>query len=190
MNLPQLELVLKAVTADLCGHQGRQGQLSMSWLSLPVDEIVDRVRNGHVVDPENKLKLFQGTQSEIALRGRLEIVCKKLGLPWGDPETLSAYDGRLTGHTDGSIDGHVVEIKTVPNVDILNRLKSDGRVPFKVFSQVSAYMLWGSHKRAVVIYETRAEGALWFCECLPNKRVEGELKEKAEKVLEIVHGRS
>lgn len=156
----------------------------MSNLYLPVEQILERYRNGYNPDADQKLKLFQGTQSERGMRGRLEIVCKKLGLEWGEPRVLSAYGGRLTGHTDGDIDGEtVVEIKTVPDVEILHRMKSDGRVPFKVFSQVNAYMLWGPFKRALVIYETRNEGFLWLVEVLPNNRVQAELQAKVESVL-------
>jgi hypothetical protein len=152
----------------------------MSNLHLRVEEILERYHP----DAEQKLKLFQGTQSEIGMRGRLEIVCKKLALAWGEPRVLSAYGGRLTGHTDGDIDSDtVVEIKTVPNAEIISRMKSDGKVPFKVFSQVNAYMLWGPYKRALVIYETRNEGRLWLVEVLPNNRVQAELQAKAESVL-------
>ena len=159
----------------------------MSNLHLRIEEILERYRNGYHPDEEQKLKLFQGTQSEIGMRGRLEIVCKKLGLAWGDPRVLSAYGGRLTGHTDGDIDGDtVIEIKTVPDVAILNKMKGGDRVPFKVFSQVNAYMLWGPYERALVIYETRNEGLLWLVEVLPNNRVQAELQAKAEEVLKRI----
>ena len=151
-----------------------------------VEEILNRVRNGCSQDDESKLKLFQGTQSEIAMRGRLEIVCKKLGLRWGDPATLTAYEGRLTGHTDGSIDGTVVEIKTVPNAEILANMITRGKVPYKVFSQVSAYCLWGGYVKGLVIYETRAEGRLWITEVFPGRRIQDELKQTAEEVLRLM----
>lgn len=186
MNIPQLELTLKAVTAEHCVHEERKGVLGMSNLYLPIDEILQRYKFGYHPDNEQKLKLFQGTQSEIAMRGRLMIVCKNLGLQWEEPEVLFAYEGRLTGHTDGSVNDHVLEIKTVPNAEILNDIKKSGRVPYKVFCQVNSYMLWGMKKKALVIYETRNEGQLCLVEVLPSEKLQAELKAKAEKVLSLV----
>lgn len=184
MNIPQLESTLRQVTAEHCGHEERKGVLGMSNLHLRVEEILERYRNGYHPDEEQKLKLFQGTQSEIGMRGRLEIVCKKLGLVWGEPRVLSAYDGWLTGHTDGDIDGETaVEIKTVPNAEILFRMKSERRVPYKVVSQVNAYCLWGGYKDGLVVYETRNEGLLWLVEVKPSDRIRGELQAKATSVL-------
>lgn len=189
MNLPQLESTLKQVTAETCGHEVRKGVLGMSNLYLPVEEILQRYREGYNPDADQKLKLFQGTQSEIGMRGRLEIVCKKLGLRWGDPRTLVAYDGRLTGHTDGDVEGQtVIEIKTVPDYEVLQRMKKEGRIPFKVFSQVNAYCLWGPYQRGLVIYETRSEGALWLVDVVPNRSVQDQLKTKAEQVLKVIYG--
>lgn len=187
MNIPQFESTLKDVTGDLCGHEVRKGVLGMSNLYLPVEEILQRYRDGYHPSEEQKMKLFQGTQSEIGIRGRLEIVCKKLGLEWGDPRTLVAYNGRLTGHTDGDVERQIViEVKTVPDYEILKRMKQDGRVPFKVFSQVNAYCLWGPFERGLVIYETRNEGALWLVDVLPSRKIQDELKQKVERVLQAI----
>ena len=71
-------------------------------------------------------------------------------------------------------------------MEILNRMKSDGRVPFKVFAQVNAYCLWGPYERGLVIYETRSEGALWLVEVFPSAKIQAELKAKAEQVLKQI----
>lgn len=65
-------------------------------------------------------------------------------------------------------------------------MKSDGRVPFKVFAQVNAYCLWGPYERGLVIYETRSEGALWLVEVFPSAKIQAELKAKAEQVLKQI----
>ncbi len=174
-------------TVRLCGHEERKGQLSMSWLHLPIETIVDQVRNGHHQDDCTKLKLYQGTHAEKGMRERLNLVCQVNNWSWGPPEVLTAYEGRLTGHTDGSINGCLMEIKTVPDVEALAQIKATGKVPFKVFSQMNAYLLWGKFdETAFAIYETRKEGEIWVLRVTANPRVQDELQQKAEQVLAII----
>lgn len=178
-----LQSLLIQETINQCGHEERKGQLSMSWLSLPTEEILKRVRNGCAQSDESKLLLYQGTHSEKGMRERLDALCLSRHLPLYAPRVISAFGGRLTGHTDGSIENTVIEIKTVPDGKILREMASRGRVPFKVYSQVNAYMLWGEYRDALVIYEARGDGALWVTHVTPNKDLQKELDSKVRDVL-------
>jgi hypothetical protein len=155
----------------------------MSWLHLPDEEILRRVREGCYAADVDKMKLYQGTNSERSLRERIEAICRQKNLRWTPPRVLSAYDGLLTGHTDGELEGILVEIKTVPDALILEKIIEHGRVPFKVYSQMNAYMLWGNYKRGLCIYEERTTGTLYVFEVYVNTGIQKGLKEKAERII-------
>lgn len=187
IDIPKFELLLKAETAKRCGHEERKGQLSMSWLSLSDQEILARMKNGHTVDTETKLKLHKGTMAENDLRDRIIAVSesevgRKIGR-WGPPRTLVAYDGRLLGHTDGEIDSTLIEVKTVPDRAVLEKIKQLPILPFKVRAQTNAYMFWGRYRDALVVYETRVEGDLWPVGVRPDLELQRELRKKAERIL-------
>lgn len=169
MNAQELQQLLIAETVRQCGHELRQGQLSMSWLHLPQDIIIDQFRRGHYQLDEVKLKLYQGTWAEKGLLARLEGLSHCSNLKYEGPRVLKAFDGRLTGHVDAVInDIEFVEYKTVPTNEILAQVKVHERPPFKVFSQVQSYLKWGEFKKGYVIYESREGGAPWVTEIYPN----------------------
>ncbi len=166
-----------------CGHEERVGQLSMSSLYLPLEEILDRIRNGCAQTRENKLKLYQGKHAERGMRERLRALALRRGLLFEEPRVLNALDGRLTGHTDCGIGGAVVEIKTVPDADVLSKMRARAVVPYRVRCQVNAYMKWGPYPKALVVYETRCEGLIWVTELLPDLFLQSDLEKKALTVL-------
>ncbi len=183
LSANELHKLLDEETYRQCGHEERKGQLSMSWLHLPEEEIIDKVLNGCAMDDRSKLKLYQGTYAERGIRERLSSLLNSTSLLCTQPKVLTAYDGRLTGHTDGSIDDALVEIKSVPDEYALAQTRSKGKLPFKVFCQINAYMLWGKYKRAFVIYESREEGLHWVSEHYPNNNCQRDLIAKVETVL-------
>jgi len=183
------ELLLQE-TINTCGHEERKGQLSMSWLSLPVEEIVQRVKNGHHEGLEKKLKFYQGTRAEEGMRTRLKAVLafspgQAIG-EWKEPRLLTAYEGRLTGHTDGAIGDTVVEIKTIPDRRAMEEMQHRGKLPFKVYAQVQSYIFWGRFRDGLVIYETRVEGEQSLVPVMPNRHVQEELRQKAEQVIKLL----
>ena len=201
MNITPTRLreLLDAETIRQCGHEERKGQLSMSWLHLPVDVIVDQVRKGCHFDDATKLKLYQGTHAEIGLRTRLSTlfsqdnIASRDSIVWKPPQVIEAYDGKLTGHIDGYIesagkfnDETLIEFKTVPDLTALAEIRRTRMVPRKVFHQVNAYMLWGDFVNCFVVYETRYEGEHEVLEIHPSHRLQEELKTKVERVLSML----
>lgn len=186
LDVQSLKDQLVQETGRLCGHQERKGKLSMSTLYLPIEELLKRYQEGHIVDDKTKLKLFQGTHAEIGVRNRLRCLAFANMWKYEPPTEISAFEGRLTGHIDGVLGGHLIEIKTVPSASALEDIRTTNRVPNKVFWQVNAYMLWGRYPDCYVIYETRAEGEICIVEVRPNRRIQEEMREKAQKLLQLV----
>ncbi len=186
-DISVFQTLLIQETVKRSGHEERKGQLSMSWLSLDDEEIIRRFRNGCIEEPEKLLKLHKGTMCEKDLRDRIQAaletqIGRGLG-EWKPPRTILAYDGRLTGHTDGSIGSTVLEVKTIPDIAILRQMKERGGIPFKVQCQVQSYIHWGKFKDGLVIYETRVEGEIWPVHVLSNPDLQQDLRQKAERIM-------
>lgn len=182
MTTQTFHMLLVEETVRQCGHQERKGVLSMSSLLEKDEVIIDRFRNGHDVDTLTKLKFYHGSHAEEGMRTRLIALFEQTGkLECGT--TLVAYDGRLTGHVDFIIDGIVVEYKTVPTVEILDRMREQNNLPRRVFYQVQAYLLWGKFPKAFVVYESRAGGFPWVIEVLPDGNIRAELRAKADRLI-------
>lgn len=178
-----LQKMLIDVTAGMCGHQERQGELHMTALYLPVQEILANIKNGHVVDLEKKMKFFQGTVADDAFKRRMERIFRQRYL-FVDPE-IKAYGGRLVGHPDAIVDEVVaVEFKTVPTIEILEDMRIRRVLPRKVRCQVQSYLQWGEGlKRGIVVYESREGGFPWCVDVEPDEYLQRELKAKAEEVI-------
>lgn len=185
-NLQNLELMMLAETAAQSGHEQRKGQLSMSWLWMNDEEIVRRIQAGCTATQTEKQKLYLGTLCERGIRERLEALCKSADWHYREGGLITAYDGKLTGHPDCFINDTLIEIKTLQCIEHLDSLKVKGRVPFKVYAQMNAYMLWGKYEQGICLYEERATGAQWLTEIHPSRKVQDELKAKAEKILSAV----
>ncbi len=83
----------------------------------------------------------------------------------------------------------LIEIKTLQCVEHLEGLKAKGRVPFKVYAQMNAYMLWGKYERGICMYEERATGAQWLVEIYPSRKMQEDLKAKAERILSAIENK-
>lgn len=90
---------------------------------------------------------------------------------------ISMFDGMVQGHTDGSFDGRLVEIKSIPDEAYLPK---DGKLPQRVWWQVQAYLRYTAFTEAYVIYLARDTGRLRVYEV-------GEDKEMGRRINNRVH---
>lgn len=188
VKVDMLREMLDKETVLQCGHEERVGTLSMSWLDLSDEEILQRVKGDVQTDDRQKLKLYLGTLLKRGIRERLEKVCARGAVAWTPPRLITAFDGKLTGHIDGAIDKVVVKIKTVPNEKILSEIKCRGKIPSKIECEINAFMLWGTFERAIVIYEERESGTHWLTERFPNKHMQRDLHFKVKYLLNRLYG--
>lgn len=192
MNAKELTQLLISASIDLCGHEDRKNVISMSNLTLPVGEIVSRYYNGWPADRDKRLLFYQGTNADISFRHRLEHGIKGMSYsPEYDLDVLiTAFNGRLTGHPDAVVDNVVIEYKSVPNNAQLERIREQRRVPFRTFSQVQAYLLWGKYDHAIVVYESRENGQIAALDIAPHATFQRDLIRKVQKVLDIIESRA
>jgi hypothetical protein len=184
MNATTLQKLIEDESIRQCGHEERKGKLSMSWLHLPEGEILQRVRTGCQMDDQTKLKLFQGTWAEEGMINRLMPAIYGETFKKVFNVEISAFDSRLTGHIDFILDAEtIVEYKCIGTREKFDKQKAQGKVPFKVFSQVQSYLLWGKYKKAFVVYECRDDGTIWVTEMPPHLNRQHELMEIAMRIL-------
>jgi len=161
----------------------------MSSLGLPEHEIIKQFREGSIPDDETRLKYYQGTIAERGLRLRLMELHRSGRLVFEEPREIRAFDGLLVGHTDGAVDGVVIEYKTVPTAEILQEVISRHKLPWRVYTQIQAYMLWGPYPSGMVIYECRSGGRPWIHEVARDSRVQQTLHDKARQLVDTLFGR-
>ena len=119
--------------------------------------------NGVAYREENQLlKFYIGYASED------DIVLRLKGLGDYRPgEQISMFGGRVQGHTDGSFEGRLVEIKSVA---LESWLPTD-RLPHKVWWQVQAYLRYTSFRDAYVIYLARETGRVAVFEVAEDREL-------------------
>lgn len=198
MNIAELERLITEETVRRCGHEERKGKLSMSWLHLPDQEILNRYRNGCAMSVEQKRKLYQGTHAEDGMFERLlPYWTEVMGIPVFTTGSVvpalaervrnvlvSAYDGRLTGHIDFVISkDEFIEYKTIAAKAGFEAQRQQNRVSFKTSCQCQSYLLWGRFEKCLVVTECLESGDLWIVEIRPHESHQTLLREKVERLL-------
>lgn len=115
------------------------------------------------------------------LEGVIKDRLKGMGV-LGIGKEISAYGGKVQGHTDGEIGGKLLEIKTVPRSEFL---PTDG-IPRKVSWQVQAYMFYGQYEECLVLYFGRDEGQFKTYEVPADQGFGKEIDAKVKMVLDCV----
>lgn len=130
-----------------------------------------------------------------------DVVCRLQGLGDYQPGvTISLYDGLVQGHTDGSFDGSLVEIKSValdewlPGFDTPNKNHSatqpaGTRLPRKTYWQVQAYLRYTRFAKAKAIYLSRESGLLKVFDVDRNNALGSEIHQKITGLVHAVRGR-
>lgn len=128
--------------------------------------------------PDRALYFYMGYAMEDDIVARLKAV--------GDYQPgieLSLYNGLVKGHTDGSINGELLEVKSVA---LAEHLPKDGRLPRRVYWQVQAYLFYGGFHRAQVVYVARENGQMVVIDCEANPAMGGKIAKKVAGLVRAV----
>jgi hypothetical protein len=167
-------------TAENSGHEDRR-YLGMSRISECPRRLYFEVLNGTPATESDKLRFYAGYLWERDVVSRL----KSLGLYSANSREITALGGRFVGHTDGEIEGDLLEIKSVTS-NKYERLLRDKRLPSNHFRQIQTYMLHGKYQRAFVVYVVRDMGDIHVEEvrCIP--KIGETMTEKARRILSAI----
>jgi hypothetical protein len=98
---------------------------------------------------------------------------------------VAPFDERFAGHIDGSLDGKLIEIKSV-NEGRFTQVEIGGKPLREHAAQCQIYMRYGGYAAALVIYKERYKGRICVVE-LARDEAEGErLERKAKEILHLV----
>lgn len=123
-----------------------------------------------------------------AFRARLnELIARRQGCLGPDRE-FSDFGGRFQGHSDGSWEGDLLEIKSVTQGK-LESIRGSGKLPRENYQQVQCMLHYGRYQRALVIYVARDTGDQFVLTVRYSEQVGEALKLKATTILEAVDHR-
>jgi hypothetical protein len=148
---------------------------------LEVDEIVDQIKNGFKDSPEIRLRCYKGYQMESDLKSRIK---GAYPLSYSDGTEAVAFNGLVKGHPDFMFDNFPADCKTVA----IDEHLPFNRVPRKVFWQMQGYMLYLNKPKSLVIYESRATGKLADFWISANLKIQEEIHDKFQQVINIING--
>lgn len=98
---------------------------------------------------------------------------------------VAPFDERFAGHVDGTLDGKLIEIKSVNN-GRFTEVEIGGKPLREHAAQCQIYMRYGGYPAALVVYKERDKGRVRVVE-LARDEAEGErLERKAEEILHRV----
>lgn len=180
----QIADALIAWTVAHSGYETRRDYIGLSGCSLSVDEIVHNYRNGFPASEMDHCKCYKGYQMEADLLRRLRLIFDDRIQFGGE---ISTFDGLVKGHPDFRLDGFPGDCKTVPLDEHLP--DSDGRrLPRRVFFQLQGYMAYSLKQRALVVYESRENGALRVFWLYRNARVQNQIHDTLSQAVAIIRG--
>lgn len=104
----------------------------------------------------------------------------------GPGEELVALEGRFQGHTDGTFDGELLEIKSTVDAKVVEMIENDGRIPWGHYCQVQTYLHFSEREWATVVYVARDSGAIYVAAQRRHKDVGEQMVDKAKEILAAV----
>ena len=96
---------------------------------------------------------------------------------------ISLYDGLVKGHTDGSFNSDLLEIKSVALTEYLPR---NGRLPDRVWWQVQAYMAYTQFTQTQVVYIARDYGELMVIPVRFSRAMQTKVENKIDRLVNAV----
>lgn len=177
-QLPHLDFVsrIERYTAEHSNFDSSRDYISMSHSNLSVVDLVNQFESGFDDSLAIRLKCYKGYQMQKDLINRITAV-------FGDAivtdAEISAFNGVVKGHPDFMYNGIPGDCKSVA----LDTWLPQGKLPYRVFCQMQAYMLYSSTTSAVVIYESRETGKLAQFIVAQSRKVQTEIDDKFRAVV-------
>lgn len=170
---------IEKYTAENSSFDERRDYISMSHCNLPVDEIVQQYESGFPDSKEIRLKCYKGYQMQKDLINRIVAV---FGDAIRTDAEITAFNGVVKGHPDFTYNGIPGDCKSVA----LDAWLPQGRVPFRVFCQMQAYMLYSNTANGLVIYESRETGKLAQFIVPEVRKMQLEIDDKLKAVVHLI----
>ena len=164
--------LLQDYTCDHSSFEETRDYISMSYASLPKEEILRLFKETQKPDDLSLLRCYKGYQMEKDLKDRIFQVFHERVI---DKPEIVAHEGLVKGHPDFRFDGFPADCKTVPLDD---HLPIEKKVSRKIYCQMQAYMLYDNKEKALVIYESRETGRIFDLWLRENKVIQAEIEEK------------
>ncbi|MBX7047261.1 MAG: hypothetical protein K1X86_15635 [Ignavibacteria bacterium] len=131
------------------GFDSHRNYIGLSGIADCPVEITRRYFSGSTPTLNDHLNAYRGYFLEKEIKKILE--CAGIRKPNSDRELTAPFDNRIKGHTDGeTLDGKLLEIKTWRK-DKFDRVKQEGKVPYKIFAQCNGYMGFGGYKETLLV---------------------------------------
>jgi len=186
MDIQGIQDSLVRYTVEHSGPQMRD-YLGMSRIADCPLALYREMMGQRIIDVPTHLRFYAGYLWERDVKARLQAV--GLYAPGSERELIAGWDARFRGHTDGQIDGALLEIKSTHS-GRLDYIRSTRRIPRAHFYQVQCYLRHGGLPGAVLVYVARDTGALWVHAVDPVQTVAENLDVKARRVLAAVDART
>lgn len=182
-QLPHLDFVsrIEHYTAEHSNFDSSRDYISMSHSNLSVDDLVNQYESGFDDSLAIRLKCYKGYQMQKDLINRITAV-------FGDDITtdaeISAFNGIVRGPPDFMYNhpeyhGIPGDVKSVA----MDAWLPQDKVPYRVFCQMQAYMLYSATAHAMVIYESRETGKLVQYNITQSRKVQTEIDDKFRAVV-------
>lgn len=121
-----------------------------------------------------------------AFRAALDDLTRQAGGPLGPAETFSDMGGRFVGHTDGSWEGDLLEIKSTSGYKLA---QLGEKVSPNHYWQAQAYMRYGGYRRTLFVYLAVDTNQVKIVPVRFNERLAEAVRLKAATILEAVERR-
>lgn len=169
-------------------HSGAEHRtyLGMSGIGLCSRVLYNQMLQGREWTTRDHLNCYLGYLFERDILARLAALNPGDLLKPG--REFSDFGGRFMGHSDGELDGQLLEIKSVLQTK-LDYIQSAGRIPNQHYNQVQCYMHYGDYSQATVIYVARDTGEMYVTSIRRSIHVGETLRLKAATILEAVDAR-
>ena len=183
MEPRELRRALEKWTEENSGFEER-GYLGMSQIWRCPAGLYDDMVNGR--------RRFRGRAARMCYEGLLHERdmlerLQELDLYTPGRELVAGWDERFRGHTDGEINGLLLEMKST-TLERFEQIRQENRAPQRNYEQVQMYLLYGEYEKGVVIYKCRETGEVRPVMVWPHEPTQRRLEEKARAVLAGVDG--
>lgn len=186
MNASTLQAQLIQWTIKHSGLEQHRPYLGMSSIHRCARELFNEFNNGrgHQTQ-EQHLACYTGYLFESDIKARLGAM--GLYVAGSERELVAPWDKRYRGHTDGELDGRLLEIKSVTSYK-LGQIQTAGRLPGSHYEQVQTYMRHGAYTAAFVVYVARDSNEIHVADIWHKPDISARLDKKAKEILAAVDG--
>ncbi len=128
---------------------------------------------------------YRGYMYESIIKGWL--ISIGFMVPGTEKEIVAGFDERFKGHIDGEdYKGNLIEIKSVTQAKF-EKIKADGRLPFRNFCQIQAYLRYGNYDYCTVIIVSTETLDIEIMQIRDNPKILTAIHTKAISVLNAIN---